>query len=128
MLSGQESVSFIYKYALKEKNIMSLTSINVNNTLVTRVDSEPTAGSNNLVKSNGVANAFSNLDKYNSFGACILKNKSKAIKVPLLSSPKLSVYSDLLATKIKSVDDVLVASPLYIFKNPLVISPPVDTG
>ena len=35
---------------------MSLTSINVNNALVTSVDSEPTVGSDNLVKSGGVAN------------------------------------------------------------------------
>ena len=61
MLSGQEFVSFIYKYALKEKNIMSLTSINVNNTLVTSVDSEPTAGSDNLVKSGGVKNELNKI-------------------------------------------------------------------
>ena len=42
---------------------MSLTSINVNNTLVTRVDSEPTAGSDNLVKSGGVKDSVNNSDK-----------------------------------------------------------------
>ena len=41
---------------------MSLTSINVNNTLVTSVDSEPTAGSDNLVKSGGAANKLAELE------------------------------------------------------------------
>ena len=41
---------------------MSLTSINVNNTLVTSVDSEPTAGSDNLVKSGGVPDKISKLE------------------------------------------------------------------
>ena len=38
---------------------MSLTSINVNNTLVTSVDSEPTVGSDSLVKSGGVFSSIS---------------------------------------------------------------------
>ena len=75
MLSGQESVSFIYKYALKEKNIMSLTSINVNNTLVTSVDSEPTAGSENLVKSDGIYKEIGQL------GLHLCNNKASVVKV-----------------------------------------------
>lgn len=42
---------------------MSLSQINVNNNVVTGVDNEPTAGSENLVKSGGVASAFEKVDK-----------------------------------------------------------------
>lgn len=74
-----ENLKNAIRQVIKQNNNQEITGPILQSTLLSMIDNipeivqelgsddVPTAGSNNLVKSNGVANAFSNLDKYNSF-------------------------------------------------------------
>ena len=98
MLSGQEFVSFIfkisYKFASKQK-YMSLSKIFVNNTQIVGVDDDPTAGSDNLVKSGGVYNSTptvanssteSDLDISDEHGNVIMRLKDGHIQTQKFNS------------------------------------------